>query len=204
MAEHYIEIAKRILKQGSCMGLDNIKCDFDKCPFREYFGEGEHIIRPNNQNNVEEYINEMTKLKENKMFKVGDEIMLRGKVVNIDNDNVPYQVEFYNDAWRWFRKDLEQNATLIDPNEPQWGQEVWVRDNDEEWRKETRYYVGRNPKGKTFITVNNSGGFAWWDEVTTQNPFANTELKAVEERIANAQKELEEAQKELKEIKEKK
>ena len=82
-------------------------------------------------------------------FKVGDYISLKAKIDMLDVDGFLYCVKFGNGGYKLFMEDIENHATLIDPNTPQAGDKVWCWDDDVENAKEF-YYVGKRKQSNDY------------------------------------------------------
>ena len=73
-------------------------------------------------------------------FKDNDEILIRAKIIQTDNSCLPYKIAISDKSTAWLYEDLEDHATLIDPNIPQAGDKVWVWNYDDDDDYDDDYY----------------------------------------------------------------
>ena len=114
-------------------------------------------------------------------FKVGDEILIRGKITTTNCEELHKGHYALTSACVYVDDNfdlhisgdwLNNHATLIDPNEPVNGQRVWLIDDD----GQKRYYVGKGKFGRIILEreVNDEMMIAYYEQgdISTKDPYA--------------------------------
>ena len=104
-------------------------------------------------------------------FKDNDEILIRAKIIQTDNSCLPYKIAISDKSTAWLYEDLEDHATLIDPNTPQSGDKVWAKlEEDIDWEEATFIGVdGCNGAGR-YVARGEKRGYRRYVNITTTDP----------------------------------